>query len=53
VEVSGQLQIQATSLVGKVPRYPLVRRLGGPQSWSGCGGVKIKTPFIALARNHK
>jgi hypothetical protein len=24
---------------GKNPRYPLDRRLGGPQSRSGCGGV--------------
>jgi len=24
---------------GKEPQYPMDRRLGGPQSWSGCGGV--------------
>jgi hypothetical protein len=39
---------------GKSPRYPLDRRLGGPQSRSGCGGEEknsqnllgLKTPII-------
>jgi hypothetical protein len=26
---------------GKSPWYPLDRRLGGPQSWSGCSGEEI------------
>jgi hypothetical protein len=31
---------------GKSPQYPLDRRLGGPESWSGCCGVE-KT-FLSL-----
>jgi hypothetical protein len=34
--VSGQRVALATLYPrGKDPRYPLLRRLGGPQSWSG------------------
>jgi len=34
---------------GKIPQYPLDRRLGGPQSLSGCGGeVKNSQPLSAL-----
>jgi hypothetical protein len=34
---------------GKCPRYPLDRRLGGPQSQSGCGGKeKISQPLPGL-----
>jgi hypothetical protein len=43
MEVSGQLHVQAALPRGKRPRYPLDRRLGGPQSWCGrCG--EEKTP---------
>jgi hypothetical protein len=38
MEVSGQLHDPATLPQGKNPRYPLGRRLGGPQSRSGRGG---------------
>jgi hypothetical protein len=38
MEVSGQLHVPAALLLEKDPRYPLDRRLGGPQSWSGHGG---------------
>jgi hypothetical protein len=41
MEVSGQLHVPAALPPGKVPRYPLDRRLGGPQSRSGrCGEEK-------------
>jgi len=36
--VSGQLHAMATSPQGKSPQYPLNRRVGGSQSWSGHGG---------------
>jgi hypothetical protein len=35
MEVSGRLHAQAALPPGKEPRYPLDRRLGGPQSRSG------------------
>jgi hypothetical protein len=38
MEVSGQLHAPAALPQGKSPRYPLDRRLGGPQSRSGRGG---------------
>jgi hypothetical protein len=38
MEVISQLHAQATLPQGKSPRYPLDRRLGGPQSRSGRGG---------------
>jgi hypothetical protein len=38
MEVSGQLNVPAALPPGKSPWYPLVRRLGGPQSRSGRGG---------------
>jgi hypothetical protein len=38
MEVSGQLHGPATLPSGKKLRYPLDRRLGGPQSRSGRGG---------------
>jgi len=37
MEVSGQLHIAAALPPGKEPLIPLDRRLGGPQSRSGCG----------------
>jgi hypothetical protein len=38
VEVSGHLLALATLLPGKESPVPLDRWLGGPRSWSGCGG---------------
>jgi hypothetical protein len=38
MEVSGQLHVPADYGQGKIPYYPLDRRLGGPQSRSGRGG---------------
>jgi hypothetical protein len=54
MEVSGQLHAAGALARGKSHRYPLDRRLGGPQNWSGrCGEEKnlalpgIETgPFI-------
>jgi hypothetical protein len=40
MEVSGQLHAPAALPPGKAPRYPMDRRLGGPQSWSGRRGVE-------------
>jgi hypothetical protein len=37
MEVSSELHAPATLSPGKEPRYPLDRRLGGPQSRSGDG----------------
>jgi hypothetical protein len=39
LEVSGQFHASAALPLGKSPRYPLDRRLGGPQSRSGRRGV--------------
>jgi hypothetical protein len=36
--MNGQLRDLATLPPGKEPKYPLDRRLGGPQSWSGRDG---------------
>jgi hypothetical protein len=45
LEVSGQLHAPAALPPGRSPRYPLYRRLGGPQSRSGQHGeVKILDP---------
>jgi len=34
---------------GKSPQFPLDRRLGGPQSWSGCGGEeKNSQPLLGI-----
>jgi len=47
MEVSGQLHAMAVALsLRKRLRYPLDRRLGGPQSWSGRGGEEKK--FLPL-----
>jgi hypothetical protein len=42
VEVTGWPHILSTFLQGKSPHYPLNRRLGRPQSWSGYFGEKKK-----------
>jgi hypothetical protein len=45
VEVTGQLHAPADFAPGKDPRYPLDRRLSGPESPSGRHGeVKILAP---------
>jgi hypothetical protein len=47
MRVSGQRHAPAELLPrGKDPRYPLYRRLGGPQSWSGLRGYR-KNPFAS------
>jgi hypothetical protein len=40
MEVSGQLHAPVALPQGKSPWYPLDRRLGGPQSRSGRGGLE-------------
>jgi hypothetical protein len=37
--------------LGKRLWYPLDRRLGEPQSWSGSGGKEKKNPFTAPSVN--
>jgi hypothetical protein len=49
MDVSGQLHAPAALAQGKIPWYPLVRRLGGPQSRSGCRGEeKNSQPLSGL-----
>jgi hypothetical protein len=46
MEASGQLHGPAVLPSGKSPRYPLDRRLGGPQSQSRRGGDgKVSLPL--------
>jgi hypothetical protein len=40
MEVSGQFHALVALLPGKSPRFPLDRRLGGPQNRSGLGGER-------------
>jgi hypothetical protein len=47
MEVSSQLDAPVTYPQGKSPRYPLDRRLGGPQSRSGRGGEEKDVPSSA------
>jgi hypothetical protein len=49
MEASGQLHALAALPPGKEPQYPLDRRLGGLQSWSGRGGeAKNSQPLPGL-----
>jgi hypothetical protein len=48
--VSGQLHAPAALPLGKSPRYPLYRRLGGPQSRSGQHG-EVKFFYPTGTRN--
>jgi len=51
MEVSGQLQAPTALAPRKntpPPRYPLDRRLCGPQSQSGRGGKERKIPSVPL-----
>jgi len=43
--------LSPTYPLGKSFRHPLDRRLGGPQSWSGCCGEQ--TPFLGRAAYSK
>jgi len=45
MEVSGQLHAPAALSPGNSPRYPLDRRMGGPQSRPGRGG-QDKNPSL-------
>jgi hypothetical protein len=45
LEVSGQLHAPAALPRGKSPRYPLDRRLGGPQSRSGRSLEQNSRPY--------
>jgi hypothetical protein len=46
MEMSGQLHASAALTPGKNPWYPLARRLGGPQSRSGCGGEEKNSQLL-------
>jgi hypothetical protein len=46
LEVSGQLHAPAALPPGKSSRYPLYRRLGGPQSRSGRSNNKEKVKLF-------
>jgi hypothetical protein len=48
MQVSGQLHAPAALFSAKEPRYPLDRRLGGPQSRSEHGGEKNSQPLAGL-----
>jgi hypothetical protein len=48
MEVSGHLHARPLYPQGKSPWYPLDRRLGGPQSWSGRGDKKNFQPLPVL-----
>jgi len=51
--VSGQLHIPGTLSWGRSPQYPLDRRLGQTQSWSGSGGKqKYPCPCQESKPNH-
>jgi len=50
MKVSGQLHAPAALAPGKDPRFPMVGRLGGPQSRSGIGG-KDKKPISCPVGN--
>jgi hypothetical protein len=47
-------RLQLLYLLGKSPWYPLVRRLGGPQSCSGCSGEeKNSQPLPGIEHKRK
>jgi len=48
MEVNGQLHTPAALSPRKEPPYPLHRRLGGPQSWSGHNGGEEKKSWPHL-----
>jgi hypothetical protein len=52
MEVSGQIHAPAALPQGKSPRYPLYKRLGGPQSRSGRHGPGLEPrPLSRPARS--
>jgi hypothetical protein len=53
MEVSGQLHAPTALLRVKSPRYPLDRRLGGPQSRSGRGSEEKKIPNLCRDSNSR
>jgi len=48
MQVSGQLLASAILSRSRSPLYPLGRRLGGPQGWSGHGSKKKKVLSLPL-----
>jgi hypothetical protein len=52
MEVSGQLHAPAALPPGKDTRYPLDRRLGGPQSQSGRGGEEKNSQPLRIYINN-
>jgi len=52
MEVSGHLHAQLLYPWGKSSQYPLVRRLGGHQSWSGHGDEEILSFCWELNPSH-
>jgi hypothetical protein len=60
MEMIGQLHAPAALLPGKEPRYPLGRRMGGPQNRCGHGGEEknsqplpgLEPPIIQPAAQH-
>jgi hypothetical protein len=48
VEVSGKLHVPADLPPGKDHRYPLDRKVGGPQSLCGCGGNNLNKSLYSL-----
>jgi hypothetical protein len=49
MEMSGQFHAPAALHRDKQPRYPLVGKLGGTQSWYWCGDEK--NPIISCGGN--
>jgi hypothetical protein len=47
MEESGQTHTMATLSLGKNPPYPLERKIGGPQHWSGCFETEINLLILS------
>jgi len=46
MEMNGQLYIPGVLPPGNEPHYPVTKRLGGPQTWSGrFGEAEIRGPW--------
>jgi hypothetical protein len=53
MEVSGQLRALDALPPGEEPWYPLDRRMGGPQSWSGRGVEEKNSQLLSgIESNH-
>jgi hypothetical protein len=48
MRVSGQLHTMDALPLEKISLYPLDRRLGGPQSRSGCGGEEENSQWCLI-----